>query len=330
MLFNIAGGQNDSVFGKSQEPIVMFLQEEEQAYLKTTQIQNIFAMRKTDKFAEKFSYMTAKPDFEAVGEGGAYPRGTSIVGYEKVLTPLEWKNSFEVTQTMIEDAEIFSVPGEASNFMQAYARTREKFAATILNYGNGTSTTFGKTTVDTTTADNVALFSTAHPSKTGGTSNQTNYFNAAFSYDNLLAVERYMQKFTDDDGNLLNIQPDTIIIPNEARIVDAVFNAVLTSSGKPGTGNNSANVHADRWNVITWNQLNNPAAATSDIWFVMDSKRCMIDGLIWLDRIPLSVTSWVDHNNDNNIWNGRARFGMGANNWRCIAGCYPGIGGTTL
>ena len=330
MLFTKSSGINDSVYGKSQEPIVMFLEEEEQAYLKTTQVSNIFTQRKTDKFAEKFSYLTAKGDFENVGEGGAYPRTSQQVGYEKVLTPLEWKNSFEVTQTMIEDAEIFSVTSMAKDFMMSYARTREKYAAALFNGGNSTSTTFGGFTVDTTSADAVALFSTAHPSKTGAISNQTNYFNAAFTYDNLMAIEEYMQKYTDDDGNLLNIQPDTIIIPNNARIKKLVYDAVLTSSGRPDTANNSTNVNADRWNIIVWNQLVNPTGATGDIWFLMDSKKSAVDGLFWLDRIPLSVKSWVDENTDNNIFGGRARFVMGANNWRCVAGFFAGIGGTTL
>ena len=50
---------------------------------------------------------------------------------------------------------------------------------------------------------------------------------------------------------------------------------------------------------------------------------------MWIDRIPLSVHSWVDENNDNNVWNGRARFSAGFNNWRAI--CIGGVtGGTQL
>jgi hypothetical protein len=52
-------------------------------------------------------------------------------------------------------------------------------------------------------------------------------------------------------------------------------------------------------------------------------------GLVWLDRIPLSVKSYIDENNDNNIIKGRARFSAAPNNWRVIAGCYPNLSGAT-
>ena len=43
------------------------------------------------------------------------------------------------------------------------------------------------------------------------------------------------------------------------------------------------------------------------------------DGPIFQDRVPLEVKSIIDTNNDNNVWQGRARFGAGFVDWRFIA-----------
>jgi len=324
VIFSKSSGVNDSVFGKSQDPIRMFLMEEEEAYLKGSQINKIFNIIESDKYGEKFSSMTSKGDFEPVGEGGAYPRTSQRVGYEKFIEPDTWKLSFEVTEEMIEDAKMFDVRSQAKDFMLSYTRTREKFASMFLQYGNQSSFTFKGKTYQYTCMDGLPLFHTAHTSITGETGTQSNLFTYVFSYDNLCLVEEAMQKLTDDNGNLLNIQPDTIIIPNNATIKKLVADAVFTDGdgNKPGTADAGFNFHGSRWNVIVWNQLSK-LSATNDPWFVMDSKRAMIDGLMWIDRVPLTVRSWIDDNTGNNIFGGRARFGAGAVNWRSIAASIP-------
>jgi len=206
--------------------------------------------------------------------------------------------------------------------MLSYNRTREKFASYFLIYGNAATFTFGGKTYNNSCRDTLALFSNSHTSKTGGTGTQDNYDTLAFSYDNLATVEERMQKFTDHDGNLLYIQPDTIIIPNNAAIKKLVADAVFTDSGKPDTANNSFNFHGERWNVIVWNQLSKLSAA-NDPWYVCDSKRNAIDGLIWLDRVPLTIRSWIDDETGNNVFGGRARFGGAPVNWVSWYACVP-------
>lgn len=66
-IFTKSSGINDSIFGKSQFPIAMMIEEQDETYQKTTQIKNIFSMRTTDQFGIKFSTMTAKGDFSVVG-----------------------------------------------------------------------------------------------------------------------------------------------------------------------------------------------------------------------------------------------------------------------
>lgn len=330
MIFSKAAGVNDSIFGKSQEPIKAFLEQQEESFEQMSQIKNIFKMDKTNNFAEKYASETSIGDFEPVGENGAYPLTSLREGYSKVIEPETWKLQFRITQEAIEDGKLGkAIKKQGAQFMLSYHRTREKFAAAILRNGVSGTLTWGKETFDITCADGQPLFSTAHPSITGN-GTQSNLYDAAFSYDNLAYAEEAMQKFTDDDGNLLNIQPDTIIIPNNAAIKKTVFE-VLNAEGKPDTANNNGNYHFGRWNVIVWNYLGNPAGATSDWWLLMDSRWNEIyDGLVWLDRIPLTVKSWIDDNTDANVFNGRARWGAAPNQWRAFLACVPGSGASTF
>lgn len=329
MIFLKSSALNDDVFGKSQNPIKKFLLESEATAKKEHAVlEEIFTMFPATEWSSKFSSMTSKGDFEAVGENGTYPETEQQVGYSKVIEDDTWKSSFKVSLEMIEDAKMFDIRKEASNFTASYYRTRSKFGASVINNGASTSMTFGGKTFDITCNDTLALFSSSHTYKvTSGT--WSNYFNAGFSYDNLCRVEELMQKFTDDNGNYMDIQPDTIIIPNNARIKRLVADALWTKGDeRPGTSDHSFNYQAGRWKIITWNYLTNPSTITSgyDVWYLLDSRYNAMNGLMFCDRKPLSVKSYVDENTDANIWAGRARFAAAPVDPRAIVRCAAGLG----
>lgn len=324
MIFSFASGLADSIYGKSLDPIRFFLEKEEEAYSKIQTIKLLFNVINSDKYGEKFTEITSKGNFEPVGEGGAYPRTSEQEGFSRVIYPEEWKNSFEITETSIEDTKMYDARSRAANFMVSYTRTRELFAINFLQYGNVTKFTFMGKEYGAYCKDGLPLFSAVHPSATKNTADQSNVDTLLFSYDNLAVVEERMQKFTDHDGNLLYIQPDTIVIPNNASIKKLVADAIFTDGPgkKPGDIEAGWNFHGERWNVIV-NPLLKAPEPGKDPWFVLDSKRNKIDGLIWVDRVPLSVRSWVRNENGNNVWGGRARFGAGANNWTSWYGNFP-------
>lgn len=331
IVFNKASGLNDSIFGKSQEPIRLMIEQQIEAFQQYSIVDNVFMMDETSNFAEKYTYETSLGDFEATGEGGAYPRNTFQEGYSKVIEPEEWKNSFEVTQQMIEDAKFGKIKQRANQFTLSYNRGREKFATSILNLGNQTTMKYGKNNwrFDISAADGKALFAKDHPSITKGTGPQSNYFGNPFSYDALSYVEEAMQKFKDDDGNILNIMPDTIIIPANARIKKQVFDAIGAEEGAPGTANNSFNIQFGRWNVIMSPYLTNTPGITAgtDSYYLMDSTyNEAYAGLVWLERVALTIRSYVDENTDNNVWKARSRYGAAPNNWRAICKVDPGLG----
>ena len=116
----------------------------------------------------------------------------------------------------------------------------------------------------------MALFSASHPSITKGTKAQSNIFSAAFSAYAMDKVQEYMQGFKDDDGHLLNVAPDTILIPNVGELKRAVL-AAVGSDLDPESSKNAMNFQAGLWNVLVWNYL--PKTIGDKPYFIMlDSK----------------------------------------------------------
>lgn len=330
IIFSESTGVNDSVFGKSQAPIKAMVEQSVESCEQFSAIDKVFCIEKSENYAEKFTEMTALGDFKDVGENGPYPMNGKREGYSKVITPLEWKNMFAVSKAMLEDKKFGDIKGSVGAFAQSYSRTREKFAASLIAGGIGTSIVRDGKRYDTTGADGVALFSANHPSITQAKYTQSNIFKHAFSVDALDYMQEAMQKFTDNDGNLLNVSPDTIIIPNSGALKRQVFEAV-GSELDPRSSNNAVNFQLGLWNIIVWGEL--PSRIGDKPYFIMmDSQfnknyRC----LPWIERVPLSVRSSIDENTDANVWRGRSRFGAGFNNWRSIAICGEGLTeGTTL
>lgn len=326
IVFSKSSGVNDSIYGKSDAPIRAFLEERVRAYEEGSLVNKLFKMIDSSNFGEKFGSMTSLAHgFQPVGEGAAYPIDEKQEGYSKFLENITWKDQFAITEEMIEDNKILDIKRTgAQGFIDQYNLTREKYAAQFLvGAVKGTSTVFRGLKMDCTSNDGVSLFSTAHPSIIDG-STQSNKYAGAFSATVLGKIETKMQNIKDDNGEVLTIAPDTIVIPNDYTLKQQVFEAI-GSDKDPSTANNGFNYMFGRWTVIINPYLNELIGETDKPFFLYDKKyNDAYDGLIFMDRIPLTMRSWIDENTGNNVWNGRARFVCGANDWREIA-----VGGVT-
>ena len=159
VIFSKSSDVNDSIFGKSQEPVRAVITQGVEAFEAHSLLSTVFSMDTSSSFAEKYTSETSLGDFEDVGENGAYPKAGMVEGFSKVIEPTTWKSSFEVTQELVEDAKFGKVKSRASIFTTSYNRTREKFGAALLAGGLGKSVTIGGKVYSTTSADGVPLFS---------------------------------------------------------------------------------------------------------------------------------------------------------------------------
>ena len=247
-------------------------------------------------------------------------------GYDKILEHVVWKNQFVVTREMIDDAKLLSLKKKPQGFVTSYYRTREQFAAALLAGGIGKSVSFKGREFPTTGADGKPLFDAQHPPKVKG-AKQANKFTDAFSGDALSKMETAMQNVRDDNDNVLAVAPNTIVIPNLWKLKKQVFETIGADKD-PATANNGFNYQFGRWNVIVWAYLNQYITKDAAPWILMDSGYNEENGgALWINRVPLEVRSWVDNNNDNNVWNGYARFIAGFADWRfaAIGGVADGV-----
>lgn len=326
-LVHISPEANASLYGASQEPIAMVMEETAEAMDRISVAKMIFNKMDSDGFALALTGVTSLGDFEDVGEAGAYPENGFEEGHKKIIYPHEWKNSFAITQTMIEDNKLIDMKNLGRNLIKSSKRTREKFFAALLGGAyQGKTVSFAGKNYDVTSEDGKALFDKEHVSKTDKKLIQSNMFAGELTAANLGKIETQMQNFCDDNGNLLDIAPDTIIIPNIAALKDAAFEAVA-SEKSPNTSDNAMNYQFGRWNIIVWNYLNKFIVSSNATmpYIVMDSnynKEAL--GAVANERVALKVKSIVDEKNDNNVWKGRERYSGGFKDWRAFA-----IGGIT-
>ncbi len=324
IIFSQGSNVNDSIFGKSQEPIRMFLEKRGEAFEQKSMLPEIFNMEKSKNFAEKMTTMTAMDGFQPVGENGDYPRDNAQEGFSKVLEHMVWKDSFAISREMIDDGKLMDLKKQPAGFITAYYRTREKFGAALLGaaiQGRG-SVSFGGKVFDTKGADGQALFSKTHPAKVKGAA-QSNLFADAFSNDALMAMESAMQDFRGDNREVLDVAPTTILIPNDYALKKAVF-AAIGADKDPATANNGFNYNFGRWTVIVWPYLNQFIASGTSPWVLLDKNyNDEYASAVWFDRVALEVKSEIA-SNDANVWKGYARFTAGFNDWRGFA-----VGGVT-
>ena len=328
IVFSEGSGLQDSIYGKCQAPIRMFLEKRGEQFEQQSVLKDLFLMGKSENYGDLMTTMTAMDGFDPVGENGAYPTDGMQEGYKKLLVYETWKDSFAISAEIIEDSKLMDLKKQPVGFMTSYIRTREKFGAALyagaIN-GQGAVTYRGKS-FDIKAADGQNLFSTAHPNKVAGNT-QTNLFADAFSADALGEAETRMQLFTGDTDEVLDVAPDTILIPDDAGLKKAVF-AAIGSDKDPTTANNAFNYQYGRWSVIIWPYLNQFLTAGTKPWVLLDSKyNSEYGGAVWNDRIQLAVRSTVDENTDANVWRGRSRFNATFNDWRFA--CVGGIGGGT-
>lgn len=320
ITFSEGSGLNDSVYGKCQAPIRMFLEQRGEQFEQQSVLKDLFLMGSSENYGDLLTTMTAMSGFEPVGENGAYPADGMQEGYSKLIVYDTWKDSFAISQEMIEDAKLMDLRKQPAAFMTSYNRTREMFGAAL--FGGAIKAQekmlYKGKNFDLTAADGKTLFNTAHPPKVSG-ENQCNLFKDAFSVDALGKMETAMHLFRGDTDEILDVAPDTILIPEVASLKQAVF-AAIGADKEPTTSNNAFNYQYGRWTVVVWSYLNQFITKNTQPWILLDSKyNQTYGGAVWNDRVKLSVRSTIDDNTDANVWRGRSRFNAAFNDWRFAA-----------
>ena len=319
-VFSQASQLNEGVFGRIIDPLLMMLEKRGEAFEQQSIIPLLFVQDTVKTKTATLSSMTSMMGPQPVGEAGDYPSDGFQESYRKRIEVETWKQEFAVTREAADDNDMLQLKSKPIAELTAWYRARETFAIRMYAEAIKKQTSFkiGGTTFDTTSADGVCLFSTAHPSKTGRKGNQSNQFSDPFSADALAEIECRMHALADDNGAIMDVTPSTILIPSIGSLKANVFK-VIGADIEPETANNGANFLCGRWNVIVTPYLNQFITAGSMPWVVLSKDYNDTNmGAVWLEREPMNIRTEIAPN-DNLLNKIRGRFGAGFNDWRFAA-----------
>ena len=335
IVYSKSTGFNNAAIGKLETPIKMIIEHESDLLTKKGGICSwLYNVEKSSRFGETIVGQNEFDVFKVAKEGAGAELDTIKETSSKFIEHIQFMKEFIITAEMMEDAN-YGVASEAKrraeNFTRAYYKTINKLCATALINGTSESTHFAGTGIDLTTADRMPLFSSQH--KVGGddsATTQSNYYygdifgtgaagsrllsTAAFE-EALAELSIKLRNMKDENGEALGYTADTLILPGNRPMVEIIAKKVCGSVSALGNGFNDINLHFGNWNIVvlpTWN-------STTDSCMIMSSEANKnLSGNMFFNRVPLTVSNWVDHHTGNYIWNGRCRFGIGFGSYKHI------------
>ena len=247
---------------------------------------------------------------------GSVPYHDFDAGYRTDIRNYEMAMGIQVERRLADDDQYNQINRRAGNMASAFNNTIETDAANVFINAFTDSGT-NRMGASTNGADGVALLSTAHPDSPANTnSTQSNEGTYALTIDNLDTTRQNMRNFKDDKGNLLGVNPNTLLVPPELeRTATQLVNQ--RAIYEPGSAQYDVNMFSGRFNLIVWDRLTD-----SNAWFLMDSV-LMKQHLIWQWRIRPEFSQSEDFDGITAKYRGYMRYGIGWTDWRFIYGNNP-------
>ena len=336
IIYSKNSNVNNAAFGKLEYPIKMVIENESDILSKKGGIRDwLFNVEKSNKFAEAIVMQNEFDVFKYVTEGSGAESDAITETGTKYIEHIQFMKEFVVTAEMIEDCNYglaVDAKRRAENFTRAYYKTMNKLCETALMNAHNDTCTFAGADIDLSTADGAPLFYNDHTwgGASGKKGNQSNYFwgnvfasgeggsrvasTAAFE-EALAELSVKLRGMKDENGEALGYTADTLILPGNKPKIEQIVKKVCGSEGALGNGYNDINLHYGNWNIVilpNWQP-------TDDRIMVMSSEANKnLAGNMFFNRIPLTVTNWVDNHTGNYYWNGRCRFGVGFGSYKHI------------
>jgi hypothetical protein len=183
------------------------------------------------------------------------------------------------------------------------------------------SGSFAGASLDLSTPDNLPLFSSNHTYGTGAAKQSNFYYGNIFNggasnfEEALSELAVKLRTMKDENGEALGYTADTLILPGNRPAAEMIAKKVCGSEGALGDGYNDVNLQFGNWNIVI---LPNWQTADDRVMIMSSEANKNLSGNMFFNRVPLSVSNWVDHHTGNYLWAGRCRFGVGFGNYKHI------------
>ena len=336
IIYSKSSENNNSAIGRIETPLKMIIEHESDLMKKKGGVcEALFNVERSQRFGETIVGGNEFALFAATPEGEAAEKDTQIETYNKFIEHIQFMKEFVITAEMMEDA-VYGIATDAKhraeNFARAYYKTVNKICESALINGTEYAMDFGTAEVDLSTGDGLPLFSKNHrwSGYLEGSGTQSNYFwgdvfgktvggtreySTELFEESLYKLSSKLRNMLDENGDPLGYTADTLIIPGNNPKLESIVKKVCGSDGALGNGYNDINLHYGNWNVIVL-----PSWQPEDMRIMVMSSEANknLCGNMFFNRVPLTVTNWVDNHTGNYIWNGRCRFGVGFGTYKHI------------
>lgn len=351
IIFNIHEAVKNSAFNVLQEPIQMFMENQVEAFEKDSIIDKLFVKKTSDKFREEFRSITTMDGFKPTEDLEVAGISDFEESYNKQFVFQTWTNSFVISKQTLEDKRDMDVAQMTQMFIKSFGRTREQYAVNFIAAGLGAENTAmaigpnagkGADTVDgKIEGEKQQYFHNAHKpvgyGKEGRNFTQSNKFYAVIDgvsnasaiaenaeelvLDVLGQVENKMSVYKDDKGNIVPVDVDTIVLGKDYRLNDLIMRGLKSKYGSAMAGN-GVNLQYGKYKVVSNAYLSGVRGFRDEdhgvILLSSDRNREGL-GLVWFDRKPLEVRSYIEDKTEANVIAGRARWGAGFGDFRAMS-----------
>ena len=274
----------------------------------------LFGVETSTRYEEQYQGMGAMglvPPFD-----GTVPYTDFDAGYRVDIRNYEFALGMQVERRLADDDQFNQIKRRASNMAAAFNITIETDAANVFINGFTDSGT-NRMGATTNGADGVGLLSTAHPySPANSGTTQANEGTLALTIDNLDTTRQAMRNFTDDQGQLLGVNPDMLLVPPE---LERTATQLVSERAiyEPNSAQYDVNMFSGRFRPVVWDRLTD-----SNAWFLIDST-LMKQHLIWQWRIRPEFAQAEDFDGLNAKYRGYMRYGIGWTDWKWVYGQNP-------
>ena len=281
--------------------------------------------KKSNRFGEKGTTIGGLDHFDVKAESANAAEDTLEEGYDKIIHHYAFAKSVVISKELADDNNVDLMSVRARSLVKSYKRTRAQYITDVITKSVMTSSaaynttmTFGtQTGIDITAPDGMSLFHNAHPLHSDPSETQSNIYTNAFGSNSqmLNILSNKMRNFTDENGNVLGIISDTIVIPGNVPDLEDTIKKIIGSDGEVGTNYNDINTQRGKWTLVVDPLWTVSGAAKPYIIMSSEANKELM-GTMFYNRLGLDVKSEVKTESRNLLYNGFSRWSAGFYNWR--------------
>lgn len=280
-------------FGSSALPVLEEIFRYELAQHPSVREQ-IMKVVNTDRDIWQSSELHDMPLHAVVAEGTEYSYSAPKQGASKTLTVVKYGLGFSISEEAMRDGKFDFVADAVAKMARSAKESQEVSAMNILNNGFSSETT----------ADGVALFSTAHTLPSGGTFRNRLSTDADLSTTSLRQmITDFETQFVGDTGIIHMLRPKNLVVPSGLR---AYAQELIGSDLKADTAENNMNsLKSEGLRVVS-----SPHLTDTDAWFLTAAPADT--GLRIIVREGIVTKSQEDFDTDSIKYKSKYREKLGA------------------